>query len=631
MKTKILTLFGLFFLCILFCSWGQNNQQLDSLLQLYATQHNDSLKLSTLNELFQIYREKSPTKAVEYVKEHMALAKILQHKEAVAAANFNYGLYYLDKGQTDSSLYHFNLSKKSYAKIDNLFKPKLIDYYLATIENRKANYTGAKTLIQKGISKPAKNRKDSLLLLRLITLDAAVQSNIDDQKKSIEQGLYALELARKIKDRPREAAALKALGSSYHYASNYERALQYKKKALIAYEALNDFPMVGVMLNNIGNGVSVMGDEKAAIPYFEKSLKISREFQNNNMIAITSFNLGRSYVRLGLPKKGIPHFQESLYISKNITKAPKTEMWALNGAGNAYNKLNQPLKAIPLLTRTIKISDSINRKADKAVAYDYRSSSYELLGQLEKSLNDARRFKEVADSISEIERLEEIERLTVVYETEKKEQQIARQKTEISLLEEKEKVSRLQKIAMGGGLGLSALVLGFGFYGFRQKTKRNLLEKQKVDVELAFKKSELEFKRKELTTQALQLAKKNETLENLKQKASELKSSQVHNGYQQLITAINFDLQDDNNWENFARYFEEVHKDFNSNVAKNYPEVTSNELRLMALLKMNLSSKEIANILNISIHGIKKARQRLRKKMQLSSTDSLENAVLSIS
>ena len=143
--------------------------------------------------------------------------------------------------------------------------------------------------------------------------------------------------------------------------------------------------------------------------------------------------------------------------------------------------------------------------------------------------------------------------------------------------------------------------------------------------------AELAFKKKELTTKALHLAKKNETLENLKQKAKELQDKEAsNNGYQQLITSINFDLQDDNNWDNFARYFEEVHKDFNSNVAKKYPEITPNELRLMALLKMNLSSKEIANILNISIPGIKKARQRLRKKMNLSSTDSLENAVLSI-
>ena len=101
-------------------------------------------------------------------------------------------------------------------------------------------------------------------------------------------------------------------------------------------------------------------------------------------------------------------------------------------------------------------------------------------------------------------------------------------------------------------------------------------------------------------------------------------------GYNQLIRSINFDLQDDNNWQNFSRYFEEVYKDFNRNVKTKYPQVTSNELRLLALLKMNLSSKEIANILNISPEGIKKARYRLRKKLGLTTEDSMQDLVLKL-
>lgn len=154
--------------------------------------------------------------------------------------------------------------------------------------------------------------------------------------------------------------------------------------------------------------------------------------------------------------------------------------------------------------------------------------------------------------------------------------------------------------------------------------KRNKLEKEKVDAELAFKK-------KELTTHALHLAKKNEVLEDLKQKAETLKQTDASkNGYQQLIRTIDFDLQDDNNWKNFSRYFEEVHKDFNSNVKERFPDITANELRLLALLKMNLSSKEIANILNISQEGIKKARYRLRKKLNIATEDSLQDLVLSL-
>ncbi|MBR9914570.1 MAG: hypothetical protein GYB32_07040 [Algicola sp.] len=142
---------------------------------------------------------------------------------------------------------------------------------------------------------------------------------------------------------------------------------------------------------------------------------------------------------------------------------------------------------------------------------------------------------------------------------------------------------------------------------------------------------DLEYKTKELTTHALHLAKKNEVLNDLKEKAKVFKAdTNADPGYQMLIQTINFDLQDDNNWENFRKYFEEVHKDFNANAQKKYPNITPNDLRLMALLKMNLSSKEIANILNISSDGIKKARQPLRKKMGINSNDSLEAIVIAI-
>ena len=161
-------------------------------------------------------------------------------------------------------------------------------------------------------------------------------------------------------------------------------------------------------------------------------------------------------------------------------------------------------------------------------------------------------------------------------------------------------------------------------YAIYQRSKRHKVEKENAQAEL-------EYKTKELTTHALHLAKKNEVLNDLKQKAKVLKAdANADPGYQMLIQTINFDLQDDNNWENFSRYFEEVHKDFNTNAQLQFPNITANDLRLMALMKMNLTSKEIANILNISSDGIKKARQRLRKKMGLNSNDSLETIIIAI-
>jgi DNA-binding CsgD family transcriptional regulator len=212
-------------------------------------------------------------------------------------------------------------------------------------------------------------------------------------------------------------------------------------------------------------------------------------------------------------------------------------------------------------------------------------------------------------------------KLKAIYETEKKEQQIKNQKNEIELLNIKNKVNNLQRSL----LGLALILALIGFYAFYQRNKSNKLAKEKAEADL-------EFKAKELTTHALHLAKKNEVLNDLKLKVRTLKSTtNTTRVYQSLIKTIDFDLQDDNNWENFSKYFEEVHKDFSTNAQQKFPNITSNDLRLMALMKMNLSSKEIANILNISNEGIKKARYRLRKKLELSTNDSLEEFVLALS
>ena len=83
--------------------------------------------------------------------------------------------------------------------MDSVFKLKLIDYYIANLENLMGNYPRAQELIQIGLRFNINNRKDSILRLRFIKLNATVFSNLDDQKRSIEQGLNALEFCKEVK------------------------------------------------------------------------------------------------------------------------------------------------------------------------------------------------------------------------------------------------------------------------------------------------------------------------------------------------------------------------------------------------------------------------------------------------
>ena len=209
------------------------------------------------------------------------------------------------------------------------------------------------------------------------------------------------------------------------------------------------------------------------------------------------------------------------------------------------------------------------------------------------------------------------------YETEKKE-------AEIVLLNKEAELDDTRKKALWGGIGLLILSSFFALFGLNQRNKK------KRTIELEKRKrveQELEFKKKELTAKALQLASKNEFLSTLEEEIAQLSSSvdaTVTKTSARISRMIQIDGSDEDEWQQFSKEFSSVHQDFVDNIQKKYGSFTSGEMRLISLLKMNLSSKEIANILRVSDEGIKKARYRLRKKMKLQSGDDLSGVILAL-
>ena len=83
-------------------------------------------------------------------------------------------------------------------------------------------------------------------------------------------------------------------------------------------------------------------------------------------------------------------------------------------------------------------------------------------------------------------------------------------------------------------------------------------------------------------------------------------------------------LKVDVDWADFTRHFEKIYPNFLQRVQQNYPQLTVTDLKMCTLIKLNYSTKEIADIMNITTHGAYKSRKRLRAKFSLASEDSLE-------
>lgn len=615
------TLFWFLFVCVIsppLCA--QQDQKLDSLLNVYNSQVESINKVETAQKLSKAYRHNDPEASFHYASEALKISKKISYGKGEGYSLLSLALYYRFLPNADSARFYFKGSSKKFRSLDLKNDLWLALNESATYETLLGEFEYAINLAEEGIEL-AMELKNGAKLVDNLQRKATIYMDMTNYVSAMEETIKASKVLDTLQpeDKKRKAIVLADIGRIDMLRGREKEAIPNLEKSLQIFHEIDDPFWSATIYIELGNCYWYLKEYDKCIQAYEESLVISKKMNREDFIAANNNNIGATYAEIGQFSKALTYQISAHEITKS-SKSQNNLIISHNDLARTYIGLKEYSKALHHTNLAIKIADSINVPELLEDGYLRQADIFEQLGNYKLALENQRKYQITHDSVQSIKLEKEIDEIETKYETDKKEQQIAFQEKEITVLEQEASIGNLQRLLMGIGLLLSLI----GFYAIRQKMKRNKLEKEKVDAELAFKK-------KELTTHALNLARKNETLENLKSKAEELKiKEQSGTGYNQLIRSINFDLQDDNNWENFSRYFEEVHKDFNSNVKTKYPQVTSNELRLLALLKMNLSSKEIANILNISAEGIKKARYRLRKKLDLSTEDSLQDLVLSL-
>lgn len=139
--------------------------------------------------------------------------------------------------------------------------------------------------------------------------------------------------------------------------------------------------------------------------------------------------------------------------------------------------------------------------------------------------------------------------------------------------------------------------------------------------------AQVNFKNQELATTTMHLVQRGKVLRKIKEILSDLERlPQAANqgaSFRQLFSLLNEVERRDSDWDQFAIHFDQVHSNFLSDLKERFPNLTPNELKLCAYLKMNLSSKEIAQLMSITIRGVEVSRYRLRKKLNIPSDINL--------
>jgi len=616
---------------IVFLSWffstslflfAQNPKKTDSLLTIINESNIDTVKAINYLWIAEYSMYNDPKLTLESIQKAEKLYKKASYYKQMGKVYGQKANYYYRQGQIDSARYYLVAAADSFIELKDTLRAANVRHNIGILDHYQGDTESAISIMEANIPIYIQ-LNDSLRLGNTYHIIGNIFESKGYYTIALENMLKALAIHRKVNDSFRIAEDLKKIGENYQALEEHQKAITTFNESYLLYDKEENTQNIANLLNAIGLSNLALEKYDIAERDFKKALEISMEQGYKGNIARTYINLGN----LEYTKQNYNAALDFLTKGNNLwitISSPNSEADATFFIGRTSLANKEYKKSIKFFDQSIALADSVNDPRVLSKAYLHKSIALENLNNYKASLENLKKNKIFSDTLFTIENQKATKELQIIYETEKKEQQITLQKNSIALLQEKAKVNNLQRILLGVGLTVLIIILGLSFYAFRQKIKTNLLEKEKIESELAFKK-------KELTTHALHLAKKNEVLEGLKQKAQELNAlSDNTTGYQQLINTINFDLKNDNNWEKFARYFEQVHIDFNSIVKNRYPNITPNELRLMALLKMNLSSKEIANILNISGEGVKKARYRLRKKLNITTEDSLQELILSL-
>ncbi|PKP49521.1 MAG: hypothetical protein CVT94_04985 [Bacteroidetes bacterium HGW-Bacteroidetes-11] len=444
---------------------------------------------------------------------------------------------------------------------------------------------------------------------------AIIYEALGDYKRRSEYDFESLKLFEQLNDKYNIGIRLGNIGIDFFYLGEYEKALEYLFKSLKIAQEINDQPGIASQYNSIaGVYLEIYKDYDKALLYYKDALAISKKSDNKKLEGTVLLNIGDLFYMNQQNDSAIQYYYNALDILNELN-SPHNLAWCLIKIGQYYSNAGKSEQSLKNSLAALKIGQENNLLEvvlnSSAILHNVYLQNNDFENAYKYSLVENR----AQDSIYSQQNQKDLLKLEFQYNLEKleKQRQIQQQRRNFFI----------GFIFFGLITGIVIVVL----INSRQriKVKNALLENQSIS-------SELNFKNKELSINLMALIKKNEMLadisNNLIELEKEAKTSETKLAIDKISKKIRHN-SDDKLLKEFSTRFQEVHEGFYESLLKKYPDLTQNELKLCAFLKLNMSSKDISELTGQSIFALENARYRLRKKLGI--TNSSVNLVTFLS
>jgi len=621
------TLFYLFIAFSFFFDIGfaQNQKKIDSLLQLYNSTNVDSIKLKTSNRITSYYMYRDIKKAKSFAFQQLGLSKKLNDIHSETKALNHFSTIYSNLSQYDSAQYYIEKTLQLAKSTNNLVQQSISKHSMVIMEIDRGNFEKAMKLNKENISFNHEI-KDTLRLAMSYETESSIFTEKGQYLLALKSVVKSLDVYEDLKDSIRIADVFNKIAIIENSLENFDSSIQNSKKALKIYEDYEDIEYQSVILNILGISYKSNREFEIAKEYFNKSMEISKINGYTTIYLVSLAHLTDVYLETIDNEKAKKLIEEGIKISTDLES--KRMVFYFNMRLATYYKNTGGFdKGLALLDDLIK--EFPNEKEYLISAYKIKSEIFRKQNRYKSALENYERYKTIQDSTSKKTNISKINELRIIHQTEQKEAALALQEEEIKTLNVQANNDKLTKTLYGGGTVAGLALSGLLFFGFRQRMKKNKIEREKQEE---IYKQEIVFKQKELASQTLHLVQKNTFLQDLKDNLEKLKNSpeKFKMEFRRIVMLLKKENAGDKDWEVFKSYFSEVHNNFDNKLKAINTDISEKDLRLASFIKMNLSTKEIAAILNVLPQSVLTSKYRLKKKLGIDKETDVYNFLMKI-
>jgi tetratricopeptide (TPR) repeat protein len=494
----------------------------------------------------------------------------------------------------------------------------------------------------------AHERRDELKQIQALINMGILYLKYNEHDEALRYLFQSLELAQKYKREEILNTIYNDIGVVYSTNDATPQAIDYYKKALAISEKQGNRHRIALNLLNLGTEMHKLGDDRSALQNLHKAERLFRDDRDTANVAVTVNNIGDIAYSAKNYDSALLRYRQAHEMSVGIRNQFYQAGYLLS-LGRTYYYFGQYDSAAVYIARSIEGFERMKDTENIIDSYRWLSRIHTVRGNMERALYFSNLTLAWKDTLSEEKKIKWTSEAQMKYEYGKME-------TAVELLQEEAGRQRQFWIGVtliGIVIGLLVIsVLRTKYINLQQRNvilqkeqevDRLTLEKNRVErdqlerdmiaterlnaLEQERLRQELTFKDRELASKALHLVNKNETFASIHKLLATIELKDNPTAKTQLDKAKKIIRGNDNSdqeWEAFKLHFQEVHPQFFHQLQEAYPDLSANDLRLSAYLLIDLNSKEIAQIFNISPESVRKKKQRLREKLNLEKEEDIK-------